>query len=47
MSLSEAARKARNAYMRERYQKNKERERKRQEEYWERKAAEMKKGTGK
>lgn len=34
--LSDEARQARNAYQREYYKKNRDRERKRQEEYWER-----------
>lgn len=40
MALSEEARKARNAYMREWRHKNKEREEKKLNEYWERKAKE-------
>ena len=40
MNLTEEARKLRNAYAREQYRKNRDRERKRQEDYWNRKAAE-------
>lgn len=40
MNLTEAARKLRNAYAREQYRKNRDREIKRQEDYWNRKAAE-------
>lgn len=39
MNLTEEARKLRNAYAREQYRKNRDRERKRQEDYWNRKAA--------
>ena len=41
--MSPEARALRNAYMRENYRKNKERERNRQVDYWERKAKELKK----
>lgn len=41
--MSPEARALRNAYMREHYRKNKERERNRQVDYWERKAKELKK----
>lgn len=40
MNLTEEARQMRNAYAREQYRKNREREIKRQEDYWNRKAAE-------
>lgn len=40
MNLTEEARQMRNAYAREQYRKNRERELKRQEDYWNRKAAE-------
>lgn len=40
--MSEEARKLRNAYARERYAKNAERERQRQVDFWERKARALK-----
>lgn len=40
--MSPEARALRNKYMREHYRKNKERERNRQVDYWERKARELK-----
>lgn len=45
MGISEMARQARNAYERERYRKNREHIRRQQEEYWERKAAQMNGGV--
>lgn len=40
--MSQEARELRNAYARERYAKNKERERQRQVDFWERKAQALK-----
>jgi hypothetical protein len=42
MALTEEARKLRNAYQRELYRRNRERELKRQEEYWNKKAEALK-----
>lgn len=46
MALSDKAKEARNAYMREWRRKNKERDEKRLNKYWEKKAEEMKKKKG-
>ena len=41
MALTEKGRELRNAYQRERYRRNKEKEKLRMEEYWNRKAEEL------
>ena len=41
VEMSERAKAAKNAYNRQRYKRNREKELKRQADYWERKAAEM------